>query len=416
MSCFSEVHAARHQRSLGRVDHVSANSVAPSGLAGDARRVAALEVWDESAVPWWSQLRRRLRDDPGVWSLLERALGEHPATSGRLTGLRPLRPARTFSTWLAGTWHPDGTDVLVKVNATRRERFWMSAASHEAPDIVPHVFASDDALGPVDASWLVLERLPYIHHPGWGAAAFSSLLTAAARFQVFAATTDTDLVFDEDVETIRRFALGGQDLCPEAATVISHLDGDWAWVEAVAPREVLFGDLHFGNAAFRSPRPDPAVLYDPVPRREPWPFEPAYLEVLCNGSGLVREMAAIRRAQGRAVCEPDEVDRLSTLFCGWLALAFWSMLLDWHADPAQRTRLAQYVSAAAYLERLGVICGRGPLVTPQTRRRWGGWCGPGRRAGSTAGCRVRAARALSPALISVSLTSVTSALTCPDEG
>ena len=116
--------------------------------------------------------------------------------------------------------------MLVKVNATRRERFWMSAASQGAPGSVPHVFASDDALGPVDASWLVLERLPYTHDPGWGAVAFSSLLAAAARFQVFAAAVDTDLVFDEDVETIRRFALGGQDLCPEAGTVVSHLDRD----------------------------------------------------------------------------------------------------------------------------------------------------------------------------------------------
>ena len=320
-------------------------------------------------MPWWSQLRRRLRDDPGVWSLLERALGEHPATSGRLTGLRPLRPARpSFSTWFTGSWHPDGTDVLVKVNATRRERFWMSAASQGAPDSVPHVFASGDGLGPVDASWLVLERLPYTYDPGWGAAAFSSLLAAAARFQVFAGAVDTDLVFDEDLKTIRRFALGGRDLCPEAATVVSHLDRDWAWVEAMAPREVLFGDLHFGNAAFRSPPPGlTALLYDPIPRRQPWPFEPAYLEVLCNGSGLVREMAAIRRVQGRAVCEPDEVDRLSALFCGWLALAFWSMLPDWHADPAQRARLARYVSAAAHLDRLRVSQARSLAAAARAR-------------------------------------------------
>ncbi len=151
--------------------------------------------------------------------------------------MRLLRPARpSLSTWLTGTWHPDGTDVLVKVNATRRERFWMSAASQGAPGSVPHVFASDDVLGRVDASWLVLERLPYTYDPGWGAAAFSSLLAAAARFQVFAGVVDTDLVFDEDVETIRRFALGGQGLCPEAATVVSHLDRDWAWVGAMAPR------------------------------------------------------------------------------------------------------------------------------------------------------------------------------------
>ena len=33
----------------------------------------------------------------------------------------------------------------------------------------------------------------------------------------------------------------------------------------MAPREVLFGDLHFGNAAFRSPPPDlTALLYDPA--------------------------------------------------------------------------------------------------------------------------------------------------------
>lgn len=330
------------------------NSVACGSRAGEARRVAALKVWDDSPVPWWSQLRRRLRDDPGVWSLLERALGEHPATSGRLTGLRPMRPARpSFSTWLTGTWYPGGADVLVKVNVTRRERFWMSAASQGAAGSVPHVFASDEALGPVDASWLVLERLPYTHDPGWGTAGFSSLLAAAARFQVFAAAVDTDLVFDEDAETIRRLTRDGLDLCPEAATLVSHLDRDWAWAEATAQREVLFGDLHFGNAAFRSPPPDlAALLFDPVPRRQPWPFEPAYLEVLCNGSGLVGEMAAIRRGQGRAVCEPDQVGRLSALFCGWLALAFWAMLVGWHGDPAQQARLARYVSAAAHLDRL----------------------------------------------------------------
>jgi hypothetical protein len=28
------------------------------------------------------------------------------------------------------------------------------------------------------------------------------------------------------------------------------------------------------------------------------------------------------------------------------------MILDWHADPAQRALLTQYVSAAAHLDRL----------------------------------------------------------------
>lgn len=90
-------------------------------------------MWDDSPVPWWSQLRRRRRDDPGVWSLLERALGEHPATSGRLTGLRPLRPARpSFSAWLTGTCHPDDTDVLVKVNAGQLLPQLVATPSHWA--------------------------------------------------------------------------------------------------------------------------------------------------------------------------------------------------------------------------------------------------------------------------------------------
>ena len=142
----------------------------------------------------------------------------------------------------------------------------MSAASQGAPGSVPHVFASDDALGPVDASWLVLERLPYTHTPV-GARSRSRRCSPpprASRSSPRPLTRTSSL--DEDVETIRRFALGGQDLCPEAATVVSHLDRDWAWVEAMAPREVLFGDLHFGNAAFRSPPPDlAALLYDPIP-------------------------------------------------------------------------------------------------------------------------------------------------------
>lgn len=115
---------------------------------------------------------------------------------------------------------------------------------------------------------------------------------------------------------------------------------------------MTFGDLHFGNAAFRRPPPrTQAVLFDPIPRRQPWPFEPAYFEVLCGGSGLVREMAAIRAAENRPACEPGEVDRLAAVYCGWMALLMWGIQPQLRADSARRARLTDYVTSAARLDR-----------------------------------------------------------------
>jgi hypothetical protein len=319
--------------------------------AGEAGRVPTPQLWDETPLPSWSQLRRRLRDDPEVRAVLLAELGRHPATAGRLTGLRPYRtptPQPSHSTWFAGTWVPDGTDVLVKINVTPRERFWMAAASAATTGLVPRVLASDAGLGGLDVAWLVLERLPCGYDPAWGAAGCSAMLTAAARFQVFAAGVDTPLVYEEGAGTIRHWALGGREVCAEAGAALRHLDADWAWVTGVAAPEVMFGDLHFGNAVFRAPPPGlTALLFDPIPRRQPWPFEPAYFEVLCGGSGLVAEMAAIRAGQGRPVCGPGEVGRLGVLYCGWMALLSWSV----QPDEARRARLAGYVTAAARLDR-----------------------------------------------------------------
>ena len=80
---------------------------------------------------------------------------------------------------------------------------------------------------------------------------------------------------EDSVRTIWRMAAAGRDLSPDAEVLIRNLPRDWEYVTKVAPTEVLFGDLHFGNAAFRTPPPEPqAVLFDPIPRRQPWPFEP----------------------------------------------------------------------------------------------------------------------------------------------
>ncbi|HZZ54256.1 MAG TPA: hypothetical protein VFE26_08230 [Trebonia sp.] len=309
------------------------------------------QLWDETPPPSWAQLRRRLREDPEVRAVLLAELGRHPATAGRLTGLRPYRtptPQPSHSTWFAGTWGPDGTGVLVKINITFREQFWMAAASAATIGLVPRVLASDTGLGDLDVAWLILERLPYTYDPAWGAAGYSALLTAAARFQVFAAGVDTPLVYEEGAGTIRHWALGGREVGAEAGVLLRHLDADWAWVTGVAPPEVMFGDLHFGNAVFPAPPPGlTALLFDPIPRRQPWTFEPAYFEVLGGGSGLVAKMAAIRAEQGRPTGGPGEVARLGVLYCGWMALLSWSI----QPGEASRARLAGYVTAAARLDR-----------------------------------------------------------------
>ena len=58
-------------------------------------------------------------------------------------------------------------------------------------------------------------------------------------------------------------------------------------------------------------------------------------------------MAAIRARQGRPVGGPDEVGRLGVLYCALMALLSWSI----QPDEARRARLAEYVTAAARLDR-----------------------------------------------------------------
>jgi hypothetical protein len=119
-------------------------------------------------------------------------------------------------------------------------------------------------------------------------------------------------VYEEGIGTIRHWALGGRDLCQESGILLRNLERDWAWVTAVAEPEVMFGDLHFGNAVFREPPPRlTALLFDPIPRRQPWPFEPAY----------------------------------------FAALLSWSVRPPGRPDEARRARLAAYVTAAARLDR-----------------------------------------------------------------
>jgi hypothetical protein len=58
-------------------------------------------------------------------------------------------------------------------------------------------------------------------------------------------------------------------------------------------------------------------------------------------------MAAIRSQQRRPTGGPEEVGRLGVLYCAWMALLSWSI----RRDEARRARLAEYVTAAARIDR-----------------------------------------------------------------
>ena len=143
-----------------------------------------VSVWDPAPLPAWSPVRRRLRDDRQVLAALEAALLAHPLAAGHLADLTEFKPDRpSYSTWFAGTWQPGGIEVLVKLNVTAVERFWMTTVSNGTTGVVARVLATDGALGDVDVSWLVMERLPYRWDPSWGKDGNTALLLAAARFQ-----------------------------------------------------------------------------------------------------------------------------------------------------------------------------------------------------------------------------------------
>ncbi len=95
-----------------------------------------------------------LRADPGISAVVS-DIGDRHVAKGAF-GL--LMPARL---------RDDGTDVLIKVNATEHERRWLGAIGDVDPLAAPAVYASGGSFSDVKLGWTVVERLPY-QPPGFG--------------------------------------------------------------------------------------------------------------------------------------------------------------------------------------------------------------------------------------------------------
>lgn len=263
-------------------------------------------------------------------------------------GERPVAKG-AFGVMFAAVSRETGQDVLIKVNAAAHERVWMPAIHTVDPEISPAVFGTGATIDDLALPWIALERLPFAP-PGLGGPEwYPPLMRAAFRWHDAAAELDLPPVHAIDRPLVASWIDDALELdeTAELLQLRERFDDDWAWVSATCSTHVHHGDVHFFNAGSRTPGiPDTLVLYDPIPREAPWPYDAANCHTLTNYGdepSLVRLVAEFRRARGLPTPDDPDVDRISALFCAWLAL-MWRVLFK-DVQPDRR------VTSWAHVER-----------------------------------------------------------------
>jgi hypothetical protein len=303
------------------------------------------ELWETGGLPSWSQHGRQLRVDPGVQVWVADAVRREAAISHLEIVQPPTKAGATifFSASLSGQ------PVVIKVGLTGRELHWLGILSARDPTLVPEVFAAGSSLDGEDLPWAVLERLPNHFEPRWEGND-AAMMEAAARWQLATKDLPGDNAFIVDETEVRGLITRWADSSVPAPreAVVDRLLADWAFVLEHCVLENTFGDLHYGNAMTRTLPPEQrAVLFDPIPRFAPWPFDAAYFEVLCGRSGVdnVRLLAESRHKRGLSVPEPAVIERLGILFRAWMALMWWDIGPFMRSDPAWAPRVRDLVHA-----------------------------------------------------------------------
>jgi len=202
---------------------------------------------------------------------------------------------------------------------------------------------------------MVVERLPF-QPPGFaGAEWYAPLLRAALRWQEAARRVSVPPLHAIDGRWFTdwmRPALKSLATL-ETRRLSERFDDDWTWVTSVCdPAEPAHGDVHFFNAGAREPGiPESLVLFDPIPRVAPWPFDAANCETLTNyragvpdGEPLVLIAARDRRERGLPTPDDAGVRKLSALFCAWLSLMWLGIFNE--TQPERRKSAAAYVEQA----------------------------------------------------------------------
>jgi hypothetical protein len=222
--------------------------------------------------------------------------------------------------------------VLLKLPVGPRELMWTRRLQEETDEqVVPRLFASDEALGGYDLAWIVVEFFP--HGPlgqQWHDDHIPRIAEAAARFYAAAQRYPVDQppkheawhdLFREAQESVRRNELPHKQRWVAALKALQRRESDLvkAW-EARDTGAWLHGDLQVANAMSRdSPDAGPVCLIDLAEvHAGHWVEDAVYLErpmwvrpERLAGHKPARAIAAARRKLGLPV--EDDAPRLAAI-------------------------------------------------------------------------------------------------------
>lgn len=286
----------------------------------------------------WRTEDRLHTDDATIARLCELA-SQDPAIAAVVDGLQPSLPGNG-SVWASGLAREGRTPALLKLGARRSEQAWMVALAGATTDVVPRVFGHGDLGG---VGWLVLEKCEFgldKSVPGHVAAVVASTV----RGQVATRQLAGD-VPEMDVSWVRRqLAAAKAADCPaDLDRALAELERDWAFVVRHCDVVVNHGDVHFGNVVARGVD-GPALLVDAMPMTTVWAWDAAYLEVMSEQPGVIRQFDDERR--GLDLRATEELDRVGRLVLAWVA-AYWWRIAPWRHDrPEWRAKVETWIAAS----------------------------------------------------------------------
>lgn len=247
--------------------------------------------------------------------------------NGRLSSINWFRTDWQRGGALTGYAHyqdDDGLDqpVVVKMPVPPVELAWLKRLQ-EAPDVVPRLHASGEALNGYDMAWVVMERLP--HGPlgaAWDGAEFDLLVDAIVRFHAAAdAVNQPAPVRRKDWNAILERARNNVHVhgLPESQRWNQALKKAGkklkSWLKTINDRpddDICHGDLHMANAMTRTLPPEgPALLIDlACVKRGHWLDDALNFEYLfwsrrerLGGRKLCSMIAKLRKQHGLKVHE-----------------------------------------------------------------------------------------------------------------
>jgi hypothetical protein len=297
-----------------------------------------------------------IRTDHEALSIVTSALKSEPAVNDVVIDIRPRHVAKgAFGLLVPARLRTDGTDVLIKINATDYEIRWLEAIGAIDPEAAPAVFGSGQSFGDVGLGWMVMERLPH-QPPGFGGPEwYGPLLAGAFRWQDAARQVTLNPLHEIDGEWLRGSIEQAVELdgTSELRRLRDRFDDDWGRTcELCGPPEPAHGDVHFFNAGSRTAGvPQALVLFDPIPRLARWPFDAANCQTLTNYRSVDRErpplvVAAARHRRDLGLATPDDrhIEVVSDFYCAWLSV-MWRVHFRAFA-PERAAFAAEYVARA----------------------------------------------------------------------